>query len=287
MRLIMPSKVNTAIEILQQEGPVPLAIKTSVFLARQTPAGRRILYKKSKEQIRDRMNAEEELEDILDTVLDVKPGYCPYQIFTLQLRDEINTLTSLVEKERPQSVLEIGTAKGGSFYTWSRSLESVNELISLDLPGGRFGGGYDEQMTDIFREFAPSKKMDFIRDNSHYADTYKKVSGLIDGGIDFLFIDGDHTYEGVKQDFEMYSELVSEGGIIALHDIVAHPDDKEVVQRRRQNMEDIEERHLLWGESHPDCNVDQFWTELVEEYETEEIISHPKQTWAGIGVVRM
>jgi predicted O-methyltransferase YrrM len=283
----MPSKVNSALKILQQEGPVPLAKKTLLFLAQQTSAGRQVLYKKSKEEIRERMDAEEGLEDILNTVLDVKPGYPPYEVFTMQLRDEIKTLTNLVEKERPQSVLEIGTAKGGSFYIWSRHLDSVDRLISLDLPGGRFGGGYDEQKTEIFREFSPSKKMDFVRADSHQSATYHEVSDLVDGGIDFLFIDGDHTYEGVKQDFEMYSELVSEGGIIALHDIVTHPNDEEVVKRRRQNVEDIEERHLSWGESHPDCNVDQFWTELVEEYDTEEIISHPKQTWAGIGVVRL
>jgi predicted O-methyltransferase YrrM len=283
----MSSKATSALEILQQEGPVPLAKKTSLFLAKRTSAGRRILYKKSKEQVRERMNAEEGLEDILDTVLDVKPGYPPYQVFTMQLRDEIKTLTNLVEKERPQSVLEIGTAKGGSFYIWNRYLDSVNELISLDLSGGRFGGGYDERKTEIFREFSSSNEMYFVRADSHQYDTYEEVSDFVDRGIDFLFIDGDHTYEGVKQDFEMYSEFVSEGGIIALHDIVPHPDDEEVVQRRRQNVEGLEERHLSWSEGYSDCNVDQFWTELVEEYETEEIISHPKQTWAGIGVVRM
>jgi predicted O-methyltransferase YrrM len=233
------------------------------------------------------MDAEDGLDDILDTVLDVRPGYPPYQIFTMQLRDEIEALATLLRKEQPQSAIEIGTAKGGSFYIWSRYLDSVNELVSLDLPGGQFGGGYDEQKIGIFREFAPSKKMDFVRDDSHQPDTYEEVSDLVNGDVDFLFIDGDHTYEGVKQDFEMYSELVSEGGIIALHDIVTHPDDAGIVEKRRQNVEDIEDRHLLWGESHPDCNVDQFWAELVEEYETEEIISHPKQTWAGIGVVRL
>lgn len=283
----MPSKVTSALDILQQKGPIALAQKTSLFLAQETSVGRRILYNMSKYQVRERMNAEEGLEDILDTVLDFKPGYPPYQVFTVQLRDEIKTLTTLVEKESPQSVLEIGTAKGGSFYIWSRHLDSVNRLISLDLPGGRFGGGYDEQKTGIFRQFSPSKKMDFVRADSHQHDTYKTVSSLVDGGVDFLFIDGDHTYEGVKQDFEMYSELVSEGGIIALHDIATHPDDKEVVERRRQNVEDIEERHLSWSKGHTDCNVDQFWTELVEAYETEEIISHPKQTWGGIGVVRL
>lgn len=121
----MPSKVTSAIEILQHEGSVSLAQKISLFLARQTSAGRQILYKKSKDQIRERMDAEEGLEDILDTVLDVKPGYPPYEVFTMQLRDEIKTLTTLIEEERPQSVLEIGTAKGGSFYIWSRYLNTL------------------------------------------------------------------------------------------------------------------------------------------------------------------
>ena len=37
--------------------------------------------------------------------------------------------------------------------------------------------------------------------------------------LDFLFIDGDHSYAGVKQDFEKYSGYVKRGGLIAFHDI--------------------------------------------------------------------
>ena len=36
--------------------------------------------------------------------------------------------------------------------------------------------------------------------------------------IDYLHIDADHTYEGVKNDFELYSTLLSENGIISIHD---------------------------------------------------------------------
>lgn len=283
----MPSKVTSAMEILQQEGLGPLAKKASLFLARQTPPGRMFLYNKSMNKIQKRMDAEQGIEDILDTVLNVRPGYPPYQLYTAQLRDEIKNLSNLVNKEQPQNALEIGTAKGGSFYVWCRYFESMNKIISVDLPGGRFGGGYDERKTQIFHEFAPSKKMHFIRESSHKNPTYEKISDLVDEDIDFLFIDGDHTYHGVKQDFEMYSELVSKGGIIALHDIATHPDEEEIVQRRRQNAEGIKDRHLSWDESYSDCNVDRLWSELVDEYDTEEIISHPEQTWAGIGVVRM
>jgi hypothetical protein len=36
--------------------------------------------------------------------------------------------------------------------------------------------------------------------------------------IDFLFIDGDHSYEGVKLDFDLYSTIMSENGVIVIHD---------------------------------------------------------------------
>ena len=36
--------------------------------------------------------------------------------------------------------------------------------------------------------------------------------------IDYLHIDGDHSYEGVKKDFELYSTIMSENGLITIHD---------------------------------------------------------------------
>ena len=40
------------------------------------------------------------------------------------------------------------------------------------------------------------------------------------GKFDFLFIDGDHSYEGVRRDFELYSPLAEVGALVAFHDIV-------------------------------------------------------------------
>ena len=36
--------------------------------------------------------------------------------------------------------------------------------------------------------------------------------------IDFLHIDANHTYDGVKEDFDLYSKIMNDGGIITIHD---------------------------------------------------------------------
>jgi predicted O-methyltransferase YrrM len=281
---VMLSKVALAAEVLQREGPVPLVKKTSLFLARRTNVGRRFLCHQCLKQVRERMKEEEGLDDILDTVLDIKPGIFPYKIEAMQLRDEIESFMTFVEKEQPESVLEIGTARGGTFYIWSRYLDSVDKIISLDLPESRFGKKYDGQMTDVFREFSTSKEMHFIRHNSHQESTYGEVSEIVDDGIDLLFIDGDHTYEGVKRDFEMYSKLVSEGGFIAFHDIVPHADSKKQA-RKMIRRDGIEERYVTAGDS--SWNVAQFWDEISSNYESNEFRSHPKQMGKGIGVIQL
>ena len=56
----------------------------------------------------------------------------------------------------------------------------------------------------------------FIKSNS--VDAFYDFFIRQDIKIDFLFIDGDHSYEGVKQDFKLYSTILSEKGIIMLHD---------------------------------------------------------------------
>ena len=39
------------------------------------------------------------------------------------------------------------------------------------------------------------------------------------GPYDMIFIDADHTYEGVKSDFNNYMPMVSDGGVIGFHDV--------------------------------------------------------------------
>lgn len=78
--------------------------------------------------------------------------------------------------------------------------------------------------------------------------------------IDLLFIDGDHIYEGVRKDFEMYSPLVRKGGIIAFHDICPGPPD-------------------MVGE------VPSFWKETMGKYRNMSIVKDQSQIGDGIGIL--
>jgi cephalosporin hydroxylase len=164
----------------------------------------------------------------------------------------------------PSIVLEIGTASGGTLFLWTKTASPDAMIISIDLPGGAFGGGYPKERIPYYKSFASdNQKISLLREDSHSLVTLDEVKGIIDNRkVDFLFIDGDHSYEGVKKDFEMYSGLVRKGGIVAFHDICHHV-------------------------GVATCNVELFWSETKNSYKFKEIIKDSNQEWAGIGVLYM
>ena len=176
---------------------------------------------------------------------------------------EIESLYERVCDLRPRRVLEIGTARGGTLYLWTQAATPDAQLISVDLPGGEFGGAYPPCRVPFYQQFArPQQSMNLLRADSHAADTLAKVKDLLRcEKFDFAFIDGDHTYAGVKQDFEMYGQLVRPGGLVAFHDILPRPD-------------------------MPDIQVDKFWNELkAASSSAVEFIGPESMRRIGIGLV--
>ena len=183
-------------------------------------------------------------------------------ISMIQKDIEIYTLGKIINKMNPKIILEIGTARGGTLFFWSR-ISNAQKIISIDLPGGKFGGGYNYKKQKFFKSFAfdKSTKIKLIRRDSHSQKTLELVVKYLDGQkVDLLFIDGDHSYKGVKKDFELYSPLLNNDGIIACHDIVHH-------------------------KNHPECNVDTFWNEIKHDYNYLEIIEDKNQDTMGIGIL--
>lgn len=173
---------------------------------------------------------------------------------------EIEGLYAAVCELRPRRVLEIGTAKGGSLYLWTQAALEDATLVSVDLPAGDFGGAYPTCRIPFYNAFARSgQRMHLLLADSHDPATRAKVQGLFaQQPIDFAFIDGDHTYEGVKADFLQYGPLVRPGGLIAFHDILPRPD-------------------------MPTIQVDRLWGELRKQYECQELIG-PEGSGRKIGI---
>lgn len=212
--------------------------------------------RRSIEELEDLSKKESSPKDAFNTVQNYR-GYGNYR--SLEPMQESNSLDEFlmyVADTEPETVAEIGTARGGTFYLMTRYIPSATQFISVNL-GWSFGYRY---RISLFQYFDRDRRLDFVIGNSHNSATYEKFKEEIDDGIDFLFIDGDHSYSGVREDFETYKEFVNKGGIIAFHDI----------------------QH-----EHPRVGVDKLWAEIESDYQTETFGISPERSTGGIGLIHM
>ncbi len=163
----------------------------------------------------------------------------------MQKVPEFAALIDLVCSGSPKTIMEIGIGRGGSSWAFSK-IEGIERHIAIDLPNGPWGGCPELTATSF----------EYIAGDSQKVELPNTL-------VDFLFIDGDHSYAGVKADYERYSPLVRSGGLIAFHDICEHAPET-------------------------GCEVRKFWLELRDSLAPEnytEFISTP-ENWGGIGVVK-
>ncbi len=128
---------------------------------------------------------------------------------------EFGMLWELVASRPHARVLEIGSLFGGTLWWWSH-LPKVRTLVSVDVPTDwePIRDGVRAAREEWAGWFSP--RVDFVEvvADSHDPATVESVGGV----FDFAFIDGDHTYEGVRADWLMWSPLVRSGGLVAFHD---------------------------------------------------------------------
>lgn len=126
--------------------------------------------------------------------------------------DEFGRLWDLVASRPHANVLEIGSLYGGTLWWWS-FLPNVERLVSIDMVTD-----WDQIRPEVLEaranwpEWFPSAEIH--EGNSHDPAMVESVGGL----FDFIFIDGDHTYDGVRADWLAWSPHVRPGGLVAFHD---------------------------------------------------------------------
>ena len=167
----------------------------------------------------------------ISTIADAAMGY-----EALQVKEELEWLISIAVG-LPSNALgvELGVCNGGTFY----ALQQVfDKIIGIDVG---------------------EKELPFpLRPLDKYIIGNTKDQGIINSinSINLLLIDADHSYEGVKGDYELWKDRVLAGGVIVFHDI-----------------------NGAVGED----GVKKFWQEVKVGEDTDEIILSDK--YFGIGVI--
>lgn len=104
---------------------------------------------------------------------------------------------------------DTGIFEGKKDYNWG----DIGATYLVDAANGVGGKISYEDKDSYFRyQFCPR----FIKDTTENA--YYNFFVKQDIKIDFLHIDAGHSYEDVKNDFNLYSQLLSDNGIISIHD---------------------------------------------------------------------
>jgi predicted O-methyltransferase YrrM len=202
------------------------------------------------------------IEQVADVVVNRTHG-ANQPVFAWQKEKEILALLHRLQELKPRRILEIGTAAGGTLLLLTRVAAPDALLVSIDMPEGGFGGGYNLLRAGLYKSFARSgQRIVLIRGDSHRQAVRERMARALGGEkLDFLFIDGDHSAAGSRQDFDDYAPYVRPGGLIAFHDI--RPDAKG------------------WsGEVH------RVWAEVAAQFNGEELVDASGAEGYGIGLLR-
>ncbi len=177
------------------------------------------------------------------------------QVSCHQVRDEIVALAERAAESKPRIVLEIGTYKGGTALIWAQL--ASERVITCDLSPM----GHRAPLIEAFPSPTSTSKLVLMTGDSHAQKFCDRVAAELAGErVDLLFIDGDHSAEGVRRDYEMYRDFVRPGGLIAFHDIV-------------------EDQPL------PENQVFEFWKDVRDLPGAFELVGAADQCGYGIGVL--
>jgi hypothetical protein len=162
-----------------------------------------------------------------------------------------------IARLRPQIFVELGTHNGFSYFSFAQSVSSntlTTKMYAVDTwQGDQHAGFYDDQVFDDVLKINATRYGSF---SSLLRNTFDEgLEHFQNGSIDLLHVDGLHTYDAVKHDFESWLPKLSGNGIVLFHDI------------------SVRERGF---------GVFKFWEEISSEYSSFEFI-HGN----GLGVLKV
>ncbi len=128
-------------------------------------------------------------------------------------------LYGLVRAMKPTVCVEIGSARGKSscYIAWALHENGAGRLWAIDphQPTAWNDQGSVNTYPILVRHL---RKLGLERHVSIERKTSQEAVRGWGRPIDLLFIDGDHSYEGVRRDWELFSPFVAPHGVVVFHD---------------------------------------------------------------------
>jgi predicted O-methyltransferase YrrM len=191
------------------------------------------------------------------------PRNLPKKIYLNQIWEEWRQLMNFFVPERnPKRILEIGTGRAGSSYFLTKVGGAGSTVVTIDAQP------LAAEYVDLYQRY-PNQRIYGLTGMSHDPAIISRAETIFGKEpLDLLFIDGDHSYEGVRKDFELYKKFCNEKTIICFHDIIADHGVTKGIQTDSNSGE-----------------VYKFWSELKSAYEFIEFVQAFDQDGFGIGVL--
>lgn len=161
----------------------------------------------------------------------------------------------IVEILKPSMIVELGVHIGNSFNAFcqaSKELKLNTHCYGIDnWQGDQHTGVYELTIYEELKKYQDSNYSEFA--HLVKSDFDKALPLFKDGSIDLMHIDGYHTYDAVKKDFENWRPKLSNRSVVLMHD----------TQVRNR-----------------DFGVWKLWAELADEYPSLEFVNS-----GGLGVL--
>ena len=126
--------------------------------------------------------------------------------------DHITFAQWIVKRKNPEVIVDLGVDYG--YSTFCFALPQIGKVYGIDS----FAGDSMAGIKNTYEYVKDRKKELSINNITFIKGFFGMVAKKWDKPIDILHIDGFHTYQAVKGDYETWSKFVKDDGVILFHD---------------------------------------------------------------------